>query len=58
MQLANGVNDPLLPCPAWTVAGTVPAIIWLYWTGDTTWGTVLLFGAVWLARSITSSAQC
>lgn len=20
----------------------VPAIIWLYWTGDTTWGTVLL----------------
>ncbi|WP_285278562.1 AI-2E family transporter, partial [Klebsiella pneumoniae] len=20
----------------------VPSIIWLYWTGDTTWGTVLL----------------
>ncbi|MFP1462937.1 AI-2E family transporter [Escherichia coli] len=20
----------------------IPAIIWLYWTGDTTWGTVLL----------------
>lgn len=24
----------------------IPAIIWLYWTGDTTWGTVLL---VWSA---------
>ncbi len=25
-----------------TLPVLIPAIIWLYWTGDTTWGTVLL----------------
>ncbi|STL69708.1 putative inner membrane protein [Escherichia coli] len=41
-NVANGVNDPLLLVQLGPLPVLIPAIIWLYWTGDTTWGTVLL----------------
>lgn len=51
-NFANGVNDPLLPCPAWTVAGTdsgdyLALLDWRYHTGN---GIVSLERCGWHAR--------
>ncbi len=51
-NFANGVNDPLLPCPAWTVAGTdsgdyLALLDWRYHLGN---GTVSLERCGWHAR--------
>ena len=51
-NFANGVNDPLLPCPAWTVAGTdsgdyLALLDWRYHLGN---GIVSLERCGWHAR--------
>ena len=58
-NVANGVNDPFLPCPVWPVAGTgIPAIIWLLLDRRyLTLGNGIISEGV-VRRWITSSAQC